>query len=228
MAVAERYRHRTTTATPTQTSPEDLALLQALRSGDEAAFAELLRRYGPAMLRVAMLYVPSRAVAEEVVQEAWLGVIAGLSRFEGRSSLKTWVFRILTNTAKTRGGRESRSVPFSSLAEDGPDEPAVGPDRFLGADHRWAGHWASTPRSLAEVPEERLLAREARDRIEAAIATLPPSQRAVITLRDVNGFSAEETCGLLDISEANQRVLLHRARARVRAALEDYVEESST
>ena len=227
VAVAERYRRHTTTAIPTQTSPEDLGLLQALRAGDEKAFVELLRRYGPGMLRVAMLYVPSRAVAEEVVQEAWLGVIAGLDRFEGRSSLKTWIFRILTNTAKTRGEREGRSVPFSSLAEDDPDEPAVDFDRFLGADHRWAGHWASSPRSLADVPEERLLAREARERIDTTIGALPPNQRAVITLRDVKGFSAEETCSVLGISEANQRVLLHRARAKVRAALEAYAEESS-
>jgi RNA polymerase sigma-70 factor (ECF subfamily) len=180
------------------------------------------------MLRVAMMYVSSRAVAEEVVQEAWLGVIAGLERFEGRSSLRTWIFRILTNTAKTRGEREGRSVPFSSLAGDAEDgDSVVDADRFLGSDHRWAGHWASSPRSPRDVPEERLLAAEARERIAEAIEALPPNQRAVITLRDVDGFSAEEARQVLDVSEANQRVLLHRARAKVRQALEDYLDEEA-
>jgi RNA polymerase sigma-70 factor (ECF subfamily) len=180
------------------------------------------------MQRVAMMYVSSRAVAEEVVQEAWLGVFAGLHRFEGRSSLKTWVFRILTNTAKTRGEREGRSVPFSSLAGDEEDgEPAVDADRFLGSDHRWAGHWSSSPRNPRDVPEERLLAGEARTRIAAAIDALPANQRAVITLRDVDGFEADEACEILGVSEANQRVLLHRARARVRAALEKYIDEEA-
>ena len=180
------------------------------------------------MLRVALMYVSSRAVAEEVVQEAWLGVLAGLSRFEGRSSLKTWIFRILTNTAMTRGEREGRSVPFSSLAGDAEDDGSVvEADRFLGPDHRWAGHWASSPRSPRDVPEERLLAAEARDRIAEAIAALPPNQRAVITLRDVDGWSAEEAREVLDVSEANQRVLLHRARAKVRQALEDYLDEEA-
>jgi RNA polymerase sigma-70 factor, ECF subfamily len=199
-----------------------------LRAGDEAAFRELLRRYGPSMLRVAMMYVSSRAVAEEVVQEAWLGVLKGLDRFEGRSSLKTWIFRILTNTAKTRGEREGRSLPFSSLAgDDDGDEAPVDADRFLGARHRWAGHWASSPRSPRDVPEERLLADEARGRIAAAVETLPEGQRAVITLRDIDGFGAEEACEILGISEVNQRVLLHRARAKVRAALEEYLDEEA-
>jgi RNA polymerase sigma-70 factor (ECF subfamily) len=180
------------------------------------------------MLRVAMMYVSSRAVAEEVVQEAWLGVIAGIGRFEGRSSLRTWIFRILVNTAKTRGQRETRSVPFSSLAgPDGDDEPAVPADRFLGPDHRWAGHWASTPRSPRDVPEAELLGTEARERIAAAIDALPESQRAVITLRDVDGFDAAETSGLLGVTDGNQRVLLHRARAKVRSALEDYLDEEA-
>jgi len=181
------------------------------------------------MLRVAMMYVSTRAVAEEVVQEAWLGVFAGLDRFEGRSSLKTWIFRILTNTAKTRGEREGRSVPFSSLAgDDEDDEGAVDADRFLGPDHRWAGHWASSPRNPRDVPEERLLAGEARARIEAAVQALPENQRAVITLRDVDGFDAEDACEILGISEGNQRVLLHRARAKVRTALEGYLDEEAT
>jgi len=176
-----------------------------------------------------MMSVSTRAVAEEVVQEAWLGVFAGLDRFEGRSSLKTWVFRILSNTAKTRGEREGRSVPFSSLAgDDEDDEGAVDADRFLGPDHRWAGHWASSPRNPRDVPEERLLAGEARVRIEAAVEALPENQRAVITLRDVDGFDAEDACEILGISEGNQRVLLHRARAKVRAALEGYLDAEAT
>src|SRR5207237_9594292 len=141
--------------------------------GDEAAFRELLRRYGPSMLRVAMMYVSTRAVAEEVVQEAWLGVFNGLDRFEGRSSLKTWIFRILTNTAKTRGEREGRSVPFSSLGDpEQTYEPAVERERFTGS-----GHWSSPPRSW---PEQRLLADEPRSVIETAIERLPPHQPTVI------------------------------------------------
>jgi RNA polymerase sigma-70 factor, ECF subfamily len=177
------------------------------------------------MLRVAMMHVSTRAVAEEVVQEAWLGVFKGLERFEGRSSLKTWIFRILTNTAKTRGEREGRSVPFSSLAADDDDSgPAVDADRFLGSDHRWAGHWSSSPRNPGDLPEERLMGKEARERIAAAIEALPPNHQAVITLRDIDGFDTTEACEILGISEGNQRVLLHRARAKVRAALEAYID----
>jgi RNA polymerase sigma-70 factor (ECF subfamily) len=177
------------------------------------------------MLRIALLYVSSRAVAEEVVQETWLAVLTGLERFEGRSSLKTWLFRILTNKAKTRGQREARTVPFSALAADGDEgDTAVEVERFLGPGNPHAGGWAAPPRG---VPEERLLAAEARERVEAAIGGLPPNQRAVITLRDVEGLSAEEACNVLGLSETNQRVLLHRARAKVRAAFEQYLEETS-
>ena len=206
-------------------SAEEQELVEALRKGDEAAFAALVDRYGPSMLRVAQLYVRTRAVAEEVVQEAWLGVIKGLDRFEGRSSLKTWIFRILTNIAKTRGEREGRSVPFSSLAsDDEPDGPSVDPSRFRGPDELLGGNWSTPPHAWQELPEAKLLAAETRARIEAAIAELPPNQRAVITLRDVEGFSSEEVCNVLDVSETNQRVLLHRARSKVRAALEGYLE----
>jgi RNA polymerase sigma-70 factor (ECF subfamily) len=188
--------------------------VEALRAGDEATFERLVREYSPAMLRVAQLYVGSRAAAEEVVQDTWIGVLNGIGRFEGRSSLKTWIFRILTNIAKTRGQREGRSVPFSALGSG--DDQAVDPDRFAQD-----GQWASPPRSFG--PEERLLGRETLDVVERAIAALPPSQAIVITMRDVEGFGAEETRNVLGISETNQRVLLHRARAKVRQALEDYL-----
>jgi RNA polymerase sigma-70 factor (ECF subfamily) len=197
---------------------EDAPLLEALRAGDEQAFAALVDRYGPSLLRLAQLYVPSRAVAEEVVQETWLAVLGGLARFEGRSSLKTWLFRILTNKAKTRGQREGRTLPFSSLASDGDeDQTAVPVERFARG-----GAWSTPPRG---VPEERLLAGETRARVAEAISALPPNQRAVITLRDVEGLSAEEACNVLALSETNQRVLLHRARAKVRATLERYLED---
>ena len=202
-------------------SPQDARLLEGLRMGDEAAFVELMREYGAGMLRVALMYVSSRAVAEEVVQEAWLGVLKGIGRFEGRSSLKTWLFRIVANTAKTRGVRESRSIPFSSLGEDGGDEPTVDPDRFLGSGGRFPGHWAVPPQAWA--PESQLLSQEAMDVIDREIDRLPPAQRAVITMRDVQGFTAEEVCNALDLTETNQRVLLHRARAKVRGALEEYM-----
>jgi RNA polymerase sigma-70 factor (ECF subfamily) len=202
-------------------SPQDARLLEGLRAGDEAAFVALMREYGAGMLRVAMMYVSSRAVAEEVVQEAWLGVLKGIGRFEGRSSLKTWLFRIVANTAKTRGMRESRSIPFSSLGDDASDEPTMDPERFLGSGERFPGHWAVPPQAWA--PEGRLLSQEALAVIEREIDRLPPAQRAVITMRDVQGFTSEEVCNALDVTETNQRVLLHRARARVRAALEEYM-----
>jgi RNA polymerase sigma-70 factor, ECF subfamily len=198
----------------------EAALVARLRAGDEAAFRALIEMYHAMLVRVARMYVSTQAVAEEVAQETWLAVLEGIDRFEGRSSLKTWVFRILTNRAKTRGIREGRSLPFSALE---PDEPAVEPGRFHGAEHNWPGHWAAPP---AGFPEERLIAGETRDVIERAIEGLPPTQRAVISLRDVEGWSAEEVCNALTLSETNQRVLLHRARAAVRAALEQYLEES--
>jgi RNA polymerase sigma-70 factor, ECF subfamily len=204
-------------------STEEMRLVEGLRAGDEAAFVELMRRYGASMLRIAQLYVRSRAVAEEVVQEAWLAVFKGIGRFEGRSSLKTWLFRILTNTAKTRAVREGRSIPFSALAGDEDDGPSVDPDRFLGPEERFPGHWSAPPSSWAGEPEERLVASETLDLIKAEIEKLPPAQALVITMRDVEGFGSEEVCNALDITETNQRVLLHRARTKVRRALEDYL-----
>jgi RNA polymerase sigma-70 factor (ECF subfamily) len=201
-------------------SREDAQLVDGLRARDEAAFAALIRMYGAGMLRVARMYVSSRAVAEEVVQEAWLAVLKGIDRFEGRSSLKTWLFRIVANVAKTRGVREARSAPFSSFAND---ESTVSPERFLDAGERFPGHWAVPPASWAGIPEDRLLATETMDLIRCEIDRLPPSQRAVLELRDIEGLSADEVCNALELTETNGRVLLHRARARVRAALEEYL-----
>jgi RNA polymerase sigma-70 factor, ECF subfamily len=209
-------------------SREDVLLVEALRAGDEAAFVELVGRYGAVMLRVARLYVPTRAIAEEVVQEAWLGVLTGIGRFQGRASFKTWLFRILTNTAKTRSEREGRSVPFSSLAaaELETGEASVDPDRFFPQGERWASYWASTPRRFDELPESRLLSSETVAIAQEAIEGLPAVQRAVITMRDVAGFDSEDVCDALDLSEGNQRVLLHRARSKVRRALEQHFEEA--
>src|SRR4051794_14825718 len=207
------------------TPPRELALpdaeiVAALRRGNQAVFAELVDAYSPGLLRMAQMYVRDRAVAEEVVQETWIGVLRGIDRFEGRSSLKTWIFRILMNTAKTRGQRESRSIPFSAAAAA--DEPSVDPDRFLGADHQYAGGWMLGP-SDWQTPEEELLQGETREEILRAIDELPAQQRAVITLRDVEGFPPEEVSELLGISDGNQRVLLHRARSKVRTAIEAYL-----
>jgi RNA polymerase sigma-70 factor (ECF subfamily) len=201
---------------------EDERLARAVLAGDEAAFVALVRLYHTPLLRLASTFIRDRAVAEEVVQETWLGVLSGLDRFEGRSSLKTWIFRILANRARTRAVRESRTVPFAALArEDDEGGPSVDPERFLDANHpRWPGHWWYPPSNWDGVPEQRLLARETRAAIETAIAELPPVQRQVVTLRDVEGWPAHEVCELLELSEANQRVLLHRARSRLRAALE--------
>lgn len=208
-----------------QPAPTDDDALAALRAGDEEAFAELVDRYGPSLTRVARLYVRTPSVAEEVVQETWLAVLNGLDRFEGRSSLKTWIFSILANIARTRGTREARSVPFSELAarEATTADPAVDPDRFQGPHGEHPGAWAVPPETWAPIPEDRLLADETLERVRDAIAELPPAQRAVIALRDVEGWSSAETREALDLSEGNQRVLLHRARAKVRASLEDYL-----
>jgi RNA polymerase sigma-70 factor, ECF subfamily len=197
---------------------DDRRLLDALMAGDEQAFADLVRRYQSPLLRVAMSYVRPRSAAEEVVQETWLGVLRGLPGFEGRSSLRTWIFRILANRARTRGARESRSVPFSALG-DGDADAAVDPARFA-AD----GSWASPP--PGDIPDAALLTAEARVLVLMAIEQLPPQQRAVITLRDVEGWSAAEVREALELSEGNERVLLHRARAKVRAALEPYFAEA--
>jgi RNA polymerase sigma-70 factor (ECF subfamily) len=202
---------------------DDAAVVAALRRGDEMAFTDLVNAYSASLLRLAQDFVRTRAVAEEVVQETWLAVLNGIDRFEGRSSLKTWLYRILVNKAKTRGVREARTVPFSSFEVEG-DEPAVPEERFRGRDDMWPGHWASPPVPLETVPEGRLLSREVRQRIARALEALPDSQRVVVTLRDVAGWESEEVCDALGLSEGNQRVLLHRGRAKLRAALEEYLE----
>ncbi|HKC41691.1 MAG TPA: sigma-70 family RNA polymerase sigma factor [Gemmatimonadales bacterium] len=209
--------------------PEDeRALIEALRRRDEVAFAELVRRYAGPMLRLARMYARSAAVAEEVVQEAWLGVLQGIDRFEARSSFKTWLFRILVNRARTRADREARTIPFSSVGldtQDGVDEPAVPVERFRPASDPVAPfHWGAPPRSWGESPEERLLSQETMDVLARAIAVLSPAQREVVTLRDVEGWTAEEVCNVLEISDTNQRVLLHRGRSFVRAALERHLD----
>jgi RNA polymerase sigma-70 factor (ECF subfamily) len=210
---------------PSLVPTEDEALIARLRSGDERAFIELVDTYGSLMLRLALGHVRTPSVAEEVVQEAWVGVLGGLDRFEGRSSLKTWIMRIVVNRAKTRGEREARCVPFSSLADPDESGASVDPARFLPESHpQWPGHWAVPPQSWASAPEERLTARETMELIRAAIRALPARQQQVIVLRDMEGWEADEVCDLLGVSEGNQRVLLHRARSKVRAELETYLE----
>ncbi|MBS2025640.1 MAG: RNA polymerase sigma factor [Deltaproteobacteria bacterium] len=200
-----------------QLHEEEAGLLASLRAGDEKVFLSLVRRHQTSMIRVALLYVPTKAVAEEVVQEAWVGVLQGLEKFEGRSSLKSWIFRILTNCAMSRGGREARSKPFSALAEE-PGEPLVDPSRFRGPESpHWEGHWAAPPQRWTD---DQLAAHQTAQIARRAIEELPRGQRDVITLRDVEGWSSDETCEALGLTEANQRVLLHRARAKVRAVLE--------
>jgi len=220
------YHDEEVSSTGPGAAADELELVAGLRAGDERAFEALIERYHGSLIRLALLYVPSRAVAEEVVQETWLGVLQGLSRFEGRSALKTWIFRILTNRARTRGQREGRSIPFSAVwsPESDASEPAVEADRFLPAEHEWAGHWMSLPNNWEALPEERLLGRETRAQIQQAIDALPGSQREVITLRDVEGWTSDEVCNMLSISESNQRVLLHRARSKVRRSLERYLD----
>jgi RNA polymerase sigma-70 factor (ECF subfamily) len=217
--MSPRARHLTASE-----AHDDGRLVAALCRGDADAFATLVDRHSPAMIRVALAYVPSRAAAEDAVQETWIAVMRGIDRFEGRSSLKTWIFRILTNVAMRSGARERRSTPFSALAEaEDTGEPSVDPARFLAADHaRFAGHWAVMPVRWP-TPEEGLLAGEVREVIAAAVAELPQAQRTVIALRDIEGWSSQEVCDALEISAGNQRILLHRARTRVRTAIERYL-----
>jgi RNA polymerase sigma-70 factor (ECF subfamily) len=187
----------------------DAVLLGLLRAGDEQAFVALVRRHHAAMLRLACAYVPSVAVAEEVVQDTWVGVLRGIASFEGRSSVRTWLFRILVNRARTAGVREARSVAVGDV------EPAVDAARFDST-----GHWAAPPEHWTQLADDRLHAAKVADRIRSAVEELPPRQRQVVTLRDIDGMTGDEVCAVLEISEANQRVLLHRGRSRVRQVLE--------
>ena len=205
----------------------DEILVAALRVRDDAAFAWLLDQYSGTLRRLARAHVASDAAADEVVQEAWLAVITGIGRFERRSSLKTWIHRIVLNIARTKGMREHRTVPFASLASEADSaEPAIDPARFQPAATPGVGHWASPPVPWDEEPETRLAAGETLDVVRRAVAELPAGQQMVITLRDLEGWPSGEVCNALDISETNQRVLLHRARAKVRTALEHHFEES--
>lgn len=198
-----------------ETGDTDASVIERLLARDEAAFADLVAAYHSSLIRLALTFVADHGAAEEVVQETWLGVVKGLPSFERRSSLKTWIFRILVNRARTRGGRDGRLVNFSAFAELD-DEPSGVADRFSAE-----GRWIQPPSMWHEQnPEELLLRREVADWLQDAISSLPANQRAVISLRDIEGVEAPEVCNILGISETNQRVLLHRARTKVRAALE--------
>jgi RNA polymerase sigma-70 factor (ECF subfamily) len=191
------------------TMESDAELLARLQAGDETAFLSLVTRHNGSLLRVARTFVASEAVAEEVVQDTWIGVVRGVDRFEGRSSFKTWLFRILVNRARTTGVREHRHVPFD------PTEPAVSPDRFDRS-----GAWAEPVPQWESDADDRLVAASWGPRLREAIDTLPDRQRDVVVLRDVEGLTSEDVCSVLDITEGNQRVLLHRGRSRLRAELE--------
>jgi RNA polymerase sigma-70 factor (ECF subfamily) len=201
--------------------PGEEDLVSALRAGDERAFMELVQRHHGALVRIAQVFVNSAAVAEEVAQETWLAALEGIGAFQGRSSVRSWLFSIVANRARTRAQREARTTAFSSFEPEDEDAPAVDPSRFLPEDHpRWPGHWAAPPEQW---PEQRLLTHETLEVARRAIDALPPAQRQVIVLRDVEGCSAEEVCEALRISDGNQRVLLHRARSKVRAVLEEHL-----
>jgi RNA polymerase sigma-70 factor, ECF subfamily len=204
---------------------DEATLLTSLRQRDEMAFTQLVDQYHTSLVRLARLFVQDERVAEELSQETWIAVLQGLEHFEERSSLKTWIFTILTNKAKTRGRRENRSFVFSDFEEADSGLPVVPPERFKGASAgASAGDWAVEPASWANIPEETILSGETLQFIRQTIDELPDNQRAVITLRDIEELSSQEICNILGISETNQRVLLHRARARVRQALEDYLQ----
>ena len=208
-------------ASQVQTDSPDLGLAHALRSKDERAFLTLVERLHAPMVRFAAGFVGSEAVAEDVVQDTWAAVLQSIHGFEGRSALRSWIFAILANQARSRAVREGRSVPLSELASDD-DCPAVEAGEFHPDSHpRWPGHWARFPEPW---PEAQLLGREMLRHLADAIARLPESQRAVIQLRDVEGFSGPEVCASLGVSEVNQRVLLHRARSRVRRELARHVQ----
>jgi RNA polymerase sigma-70 factor, ECF subfamily len=204
---------------------DDARLVAALRAGDEGAFTDVVARWSPGLLRLARLHAPSQEVAEEVLQETWMAVLRGIDGFEGRASLRSWVIGILLNQARRHGRRERRSLPFAALRranEDGRDEPAVAAAAFQGRNGRYPGGWVVPP-ARPEAPGERLDADALRGAITAAIAALPPRQRDVLAMRDVLGLGADEVCTVLGVTDGNQRVLLHRARSRVRREVEGYL-----
>lgn len=198
----------------------DQQLIARLRAGDEATFTGLVDQYHAVMVRIAGIYVKEYAIAEEVVQDTWIAVLKGLDGFEGRSSFKTWIFTILTNRAKTRATRESRYVPLN-LSEE-LDDTKASLSLFKPPNPVDAGEWLDAPHAWDVIPETRFIGRETRDLIFQTIESLPPNQQQVIRLRDIEGFAADEVCNMMQISESNQRVLLHRARGRVRQALDLY------
>jgi RNA polymerase sigma-70 factor (ECF subfamily) len=211
---------------PEMAAADEASMVEALLRGDERAFEWLVQQHHTTLVRLALRYVRDPAIAEEVAQETWLQVLKGLPRFQLRSSLKTWMTQIVMNRARTRARRDRRSLPFTDawLATLADGEPAVDQDRFNSSDSPAnADRWASAPRPF--MPEERILADETRSIVQRVIAALPVAQREVITLRDIEGRSAIEVCNTLGLTETNQRVLLHRARSRVRAALEPYLSD---
>jgi RNA polymerase sigma-70 factor (ECF subfamily) len=202
--------------------PPDDVLVERLRYGDEDTFALLLDAWSAGMTTMARSFVSTTDTADEVVQEAWLAVFRGIDKFEGRSALKTWVYRILINIAKHRGVKESRSLPFASLLPEDVG-PTIDPSRFRPSGDPYPGHWAEGQEpQVWHLPEDCALLGEARSVITEALAALPPRLRTVITLRDIEGYESAEVCELLSVSPGNQRVLLHRARAAIRARLEEY------
>ena len=209
---------------------DDVNLVERLQNGDESAFLALVDLYHQPMIRLAQNYVRCASIAEEVVQEAWMGVLRGIGRFEGRCGIKTWLFTILVNRAKTRGKKEGRTICFTDCFADGDENShgdrtfAVAAERFRSADDRWPGHWLSNPTRWDIRPEDHAMQQELHDKIVCEIKKLPHSQQIVMSMRDIEGWTSEEVCGILEISQANQRVLLHRARSKVRGALERYVE----
>ena len=232
--LAREHERSTTSGDATGSEPPqgrhvDAALVERLRAGDDAAFAELVDRWSPSLLRVAVLQTRSHALAEEAVQDTWLAVLQGIDGFQGRASLRTWVFRILLYTSRSKAERERRVPSLTDAAGRAAGSEArhlPAEETFLGTEHpHWPGHWSQPPRGWARVPDDAALGSELRRHIDDAIAALPPRQRAVLTLRDVEGLSSEEVCTALDLEPGNQRVLLHRARASVRAALVPYLAE---
>lgn len=203
---------------------DEAVLLKSLSEGDEDAFTWLVQQYHSSLVRVALSYVEDEVLAEEVAQETWIAVLKGLNRFESRSSLKTWIFTILVNRAKTYSQREKRNLLLSEFEDLLENEPTVDPGRFFPHDSQKSpGHWIKHPTSWEDIPENIMLSRELMNVVLTAISALPSGQMAVITLCDIEGFSTEETCNILGVSETNQRVLLHRARAKIRSVLEKYL-----